>query len=102
VVIVGFQVAHACLGLYREMRLSGEREDSLNEWDYFGEKKVILKGLNTEHLEELFNKAKELNVPCYLVSDSGYTQIPPGSVTVLSLFGDEEEVNAITGTLSLL
>jgi PTH2 family peptidyl-tRNA hydrolase len=66
------------------------------------EKKVILKGLNTEHLEELFNKAKELNVPCYLVSDSGYTQIPPGSVTVLSLFGDEEEVNAITGTLSLL
>ncbi|XP_044261766.1 probable peptidyl-tRNA hydrolase 2 [Tribolium madens] len=96
------QVAHACLGLYREMRITGDREDALNEWDYFGEKKIILKGENTEHLEALFNKAKEMNVPCYLVSDAGHTQIPPGSVTVLSVFGDEEEVNAITGTLSLL
>ena len=31
-----FQVAHACLGLYREMRITGEKEDALNEWDYFG------------------------------------------------------------------
>lgn len=30
------QVAHACLGLYREMRITGEKEDALNEWDYFG------------------------------------------------------------------
>ncbi|KAJ3640944.1 hypothetical protein Zmor_027476 [Zophobas morio] len=99
---VAAQVAHACLGLYREMRITGEKEDALNEWDYFGEKKIVLKGDNTEHLEELFNKAKELNIPCYLVSDSGFTQIPAGSVTVLSVFGDEDEVDAITGTLSLL
>ncbi|RZC34572.1 peptidyl-tRNA hydrolase 2 [Asbolus verrucosus] len=99
---IAAQVAHACLGLYREMRVRGEREDALNEWDYFGEKKIVLKGDNTEHLEELFNKAKELNVPGYLVSDAGHTQIPAGSVTVLSVFGEEEEVNAITGNLSLL
>lgn len=69
---------------------------------FFREKKIVLKGNSTEHLQELFGKAKELNVPCYLVSDAGHTQIPAGSITVLSLFGEENHVNAITGGLNLL
>lgn len=66
------------------------------------EKKIVLKGNSTEHLMELYDKAKEANIPAYLVRDAGHTQIPRGSVTVLSLFGTDENVDKITGKLSLL
>ncbi|KAL1509652.1 hypothetical protein ABEB36_004358 [Hypothenemus hampei] len=98
---IAAQVGHACLGLYREM-LENNMEADLNQWEEIGEKKIVLKGNNTEHLLELYNKAKEAKIPVYLVKDAGRTQIPKGSVTVLSLFGLEENVNTITGKLSLL
>ncbi|KAK9879256.1 hypothetical protein WA026_004106 [Henosepilachna vigintioctopunctata] len=95
------QVAHACLGLYRKMLLEGLK-DALDNWEFFGEKKVVLKGIDHVHLQELHEKAKSANIPSYLITDAGKTQIPPNSVTALSLFGSEEEVDKITGKLGLL
>lgn len=98
---IAAQVGHACLGLYREM-LENNMEDDLSQWEEIGEKKIVLKGNNTEHLIELYEKAKEAKIPAYLVRDAGHTQIPRGSITVLSLFGLEENVDKISGKLSLL
>ncbi|KAJ8920369.1 hypothetical protein NQ315_005234 [Exocentrus adspersus] len=98
---IAAQVGHACLGLYREM-LEQNKEDDLSNWEYIGEKKIVLKGNNELHLQELYEKAKANSIPCYLVRDAGHTQVAPNSVTVLSLFGLEDDVNKITGKLSLL
>ncbi|XP_045461402.1 probable peptidyl-tRNA hydrolase 2 [Harmonia axyridis] len=95
------QVAHASLGLYRKMLLEGMK-DALDGWEFAGEKKVVLKGIDHVHLQELHEKAKSANIPSYLITDAGKTQIPPNSITVLSLFGSEDEVDKITGKLGLL
>ncbi|CAG9828849.1 unnamed protein product [Diabrotica balteata] len=97
---IAAQVGHACLGLFREIMM--DKKDELGNWECYGEKKIVLKGIDESHLKELYEKAKEKNIPCYLVRDAGHTQIAPGSVTVLSLFGLEENVNSVTGKLSLL
>lgn len=68
----------------------------------FSEKKIVLKGNDEVHLLSLYEKAKCHKIPCYVVRDAGHTQIAPNSVTVLSLFGLEDEVNEITGKLNLL
>ncbi|CAH1119257.1 unnamed protein product [Phaedon cochleariae] len=98
---IAAQVGHACLGLYREL-VKVDKQEVLDLWEDIGEKKIVLKGKDDVHLMQLFEKAKLENIPCYLVKDAGHTQIAPGSVTVLSLFGLEEDVNKITGKLSLL
>lgn len=68
----------------------------------FSEKKIVLKGNDEGHLMSVYEKAKVHNIPCYLVRDAGHTQIAPDSITVLSLFGLEDELNEITGKLNLL
>lgn len=69
---------------------------------FFREKKIVLKGNDEAHLLALYEKAQCNKISCYLVRDAGHTQIAPHSLTVLSLFGLEDEVNEITGKLNLL
>lgn len=66
------------------------------------EKKIVLKGTDHTHLFALQEKANSNSLQAYIVSDAGHTQIPAGSVTVLSIFGEEDDVNNITGDLQLL
>jgi len=68
----------------------------------FREKKVVLRGDDLSHIRELEKQATSFDVPTYLVHDAGRTEVPSDSLTVLALFGREEQVNAITGNLSLL
>nr|XP_045596821.1 probable peptidyl-tRNA hydrolase 2 isoform X2 [Procambarus clarkii] len=100
---VAAQVGHAALGLYRLLKEDGEKYDaSVEEWEEFGERKIALKGKNSQELIELQKKAEALYLPTYLVQDAGKTQVPVGSTTVLAIFGDEEAVNEVTGKLKLL
>ncbi|KAG7157565.1 probable peptidyl-tRNA hydrolase 2 [Homarus americanus] len=100
---VAAQVGHAALGLYRLLREDEEKyEASVEEWEEFGERKIALKGKNSQELIELQKKAEALYLPTYLVQDAGKTQVPAGSTTVLAIFGDEEAVNEVTGKLKLL
>lgn len=63
---------------------------------------VTLKGTDADHLLDLENRAEKLDLPTYLTTDRGLTEIPDGSTTVLALFGQESAVNSITGDLELL
>ncbi|XP_054268666.1 probable peptidyl-tRNA hydrolase 2 [Macrosteles quadrilineatus] len=99
------QVAHGCLGLYKDIVEKREYRDwknGIHMWTAEGQKKVVLSGNNAEQLLQLQEKAKSSEVPCHIVQDAGHTEVEPGSVTVLALFGGEEEVNQITGSLRLL
>uniref|UniRef100_A0A1B6F184 peptidyl-tRNA hydrolase n=1 Tax=Cuerna arida TaxID=1464854 RepID=A0A1B6F184_9HEMI len=98
------QVAHGCLGLYREIELGSHQEsrDDLVTWLDEGQKKIVLSGKNTDALIKLCNKAKDFGIPSHLVKDAGHTEVAAGSTTVLALFGSEENVNKVTGSLRLL
>lgn len=64
--------------------------------------KVVVKGRDEGHLEELSAQAKQLGLFSSLIHDAGRTQIAAGSTTVLGIFGPNEEVDKVTGTLKLL
>ncbi|XP_003746342.1 probable peptidyl-tRNA hydrolase 2 [Galendromus occidentalis] len=100
---VGAQVGHASIGLFRIL-MSDEFKYGrmLCAWEDSGETKICLKGKNAAELLELEKNAQQLELPCYLVEDAGRTQIPAGSLTVLSIIGKVEDVNKITGDLKLL
>lgn len=56
----------------------------------------------TAVLRELQVAARRANMPNSLVADAGRTQIEPGSITVLGLFGPASRVDQLTGHLALL
>lgn len=93
------QVGHAVLGLYHCLE---DQMPEVREWESRGAKKVVLKGTDTQHLLDLKQKALELHVANILIHDAGRTQIDPGSLTVLALFGQSGEVDGVTGKLKLL
>nr|XP_053637638.1 peptidyl-tRNA hydrolase 2, mitochondrial-like [Cherax quadricarinatus] len=102
---VAAQVGHAALGLYRLLKEDGEKYDaSVEEWEEFGERKIALKGKNSQELIELQKKAESLYLPTYLVHDAGKTQgSMQGSTTVPWLIlAMKEAVNEVTGKLKLL
>jgi len=96
------QVGHAVLALYRYLESHQDQMAGLREWESRGAKKVVLRGNNTQHLLDLKQKALELHLANILVHDAGRTQIDPGSLTVLGLFGLGKEVDIVTGKLKLL
>ncbi|XP_053204080.1 probable peptidyl-tRNA hydrolase 2 [Panonychus citri] len=97
------QVAHAALGLQMFL-LENDKifGCQLTRWNETGETKVVLKAENAEQLNILAAKAQSFRLPNYLVADAGRTQIPAGSVTVLSIFGPIDLVDQVTGQLKLL
>lgn len=77
------QVAHASLMSYFE----AERADKsiTKEWLATGEKKIVLKVQDEDSLIKLFKAFQFKGIPCALVSDAGFTQIPPGTKTALGI-----------------
>ena len=68
----------------------------------FREKMVVVKGESTQHLRDLHLMAEDLELPSFLVKDAGITQVPSGAVTVFGVFGEDDDVNKITGRLKLM
>lgn len=99
------QVAHAAVGLFSDILTNdsdGENQVKIIQWQSGGAKKIVCKGNSAAHLISLQAQAKVANIPTHLVSDAGHTQIPAGSITVLSLFGLSADLDKLTGTLKLL
>ncbi len=80
---VAAQVAHASLMSYFEAE-SMDREIA-RKWLETGEKKIVLKLEGEDALRKFFEAFKFKKIPCALVSDAGFTQIPPGTKTALGV-----------------
>lgn len=94
------QLAHAALGAAQEAR---ERHGKwYSAWWREGQRKVVLRARDLEHLRELFARAKALKLPCVLIEDAGLTELPPGTTTVLGVGpAPENLVDQVTGNLPL-
>lgn len=98
------QVAHASLGLYLKIQESGSQEERTKvlSWISAGQKKIVVRGNDLQQMRRIQDEAEQAKLPNFMVSDAGCTQIAPGSKTVLSIFGANEELDKITGSLRLL
>lgn len=95
------QVAHASLESAEAAR--EEHGELYREWKEEGGKKVVVVVESEEELGSLFEKARSLRLPCYLVRDSGLTQLEPGTVTALGMGpAQEEKLDRLTSHLKLL
>ena len=98
---IAAQVGHAAV---KATLKSGElRPELLDAWLSNGQKKICVKAVDAEHIEQIENQAKQVNVLTSKIYDAGHTQIPAGSLTVLALGPDEDEkLDNLTGELKLL
>lgn len=95
------QVAHASLGAALEAMK--KKPSWFEEWTKGGQKKVVLKVGSLKELLEIYQKARDLGLPAFLVKDAGLTQVEPGTVTAVAVGpAPEEEVDKVTGHLKLL
>lgn len=100
---IGAQCGHATLGCYQPLSKTAEGRAILAKWEQEGQPKIVLAVKSESQLRKLEKNAQAANVNCYLVHDAGRTQVAPGSVTVLGVGpGPKSQVDAITGSLSLL
>ena len=99
---IAAQVGHAVLGMYHCLESQRQQKSEVLEWENRGSKKVVLKGVDAQHLLDLKQKATELLIGNVLIQDAGRTQVDPGSLTVLALFGRSKDVDNVTGKLKLL
>ncbi len=95
------QVAHASL---EACEISRKKFKKIYEkWKTSGAKKIVLKVDSEEEILELYEKAKEKDLPCYLVKDAGLTELEPGTITALGIGPYiSSEIDKITGDLKLL
>lgn len=98
---VAAQVGHATLALYKTL-LINTFDHLVRDWENQGAKKIVLKGTNAQQLLILESIAKSKQVSSVIVKDAGKTQVAPGSITVLALFGKGYQIDEITGKLPLL
>ena len=77
--------------------------DPLTSWVDSGMKKVCVAADSEEVLLQTVAKAKELNIPVYLVTDSGLTQVEPGTKTCAAIGPAKDKlIEKVTGSLPLL
>lgn len=95
------QGAHAALGAYERARSS--RRAWVDEWDREGQRKIVVEVETLADLLALHERAKRVPLPCFLVTDAGLTEVPPGTVTALAIGpAPASAVDPLTGSLRLL
>ncbi|MGQ9782114.1 MAG: peptidyl-tRNA hydrolase Pth2 [Nitrososphaeria archaeon] len=98
---IAAQVAHASLIGAEETRK--RKPEIFKRWWEGGQKKVVLKVGGLEEILQLAEVAERNCVVNAIIEDKGLTQIPPGTITCISIGPDEEEkIQEITGKLKLL
>tara|TARA_Y100000310_G_C20660332_1_gene804391 strand:- start:478 stop:819 length:342 start_codon:yes stop_codon:yes gene_type:complete len=77
--------------------------DLVKSWRKAGMAKIVVKVKDEKALVKIFQKAKDNNITASLITDAGKTVVAPGTKTCVALGPDEEEeLDLITGELSLL
>jgi len=98
---IAAQVAHASVMAALDAERNRNQEFSL--WLQGGQKKVIVKVKTLSELQEVERKARESDLPVQVVKDMGLTEVPPGSVTCISIGpSTSSKLDPVTGSLRLL
>lgn len=98
------QAAHASVEALFTAIESGNRKWKLwvYEWRREGQKKVALRVNSFAELIEIYNKCRNMGLPCSIIRDAGLTQLPPGTATAVGVGpAPEDLVDEITGGLKL-
>lgn len=94
------QVSHAAVKCALD---SKEKNKFFNKWYREGQKKVVVKCDDLEHMEFLKKMAENEDLITCLVKDAGMTEVEPGTVTCLGIGpGPNNLMDKITGDLPLL
>lgn len=95
---IAAQACHASIGSYKRTN-----ERKIKKWEQEGGKKVVLKVSDLEELFEYYEMVKATDLPYFLVTDAGHTELPESTVTCLGIGPDEDEkIDKITLDLKLL
>jgi PTH2 family peptidyl-tRNA hydrolase len=98
---IAAQVAHAAVAC--TLISMKKNKKIFNEWYETGQKKVVVKVDNIQTIYQIKEECKILGVISETITDAGFTQIMPGTVTCIGLGPDEDDLlDQITGTYGLL
>jgi len=77
--------------------------DALELWTRDGQTQIVLQAGSLSELIELEQKCDALPLIHALISDAGYTELDPGTVTALAIGPAEDKlIDKITGSVPLL
>ena len=94
------QVAHAAVSCAVSSRR--DRTRWYRAWFDEGQRKVVLRAFDLEHLRELEAKARRAGLTAEKVQDAGLTEIPPGTVTCVGIGpAPSNKIDPVTGSLPL-
>ncbi len=94
---IAAQACHASLGSYKR---ADERK--IKNWEREGGKKVVVKVNDLKELFEYHELVKATDMPYFLVTDAGHTELQESTVTCLGIGPDEDEkIDKITQDLKL-
>mgnify|MGYP001619996829 CR=1 FL=1 len=92
------QVSHASV----EAVLKSDKK-IINKWRKEGMKKVVLKVKDSDELLKYKKEAETIGLVTALITDSGKTEVKPGTITCLAIGPDEEEsIDKITEKLKII
>ena len=95
------QVAHAAVNC--SMVAKKNQTKWYKAWYNEGQKKVVVRGFNLNHLHELKHQAETQKLTTSLIIDAGLTEVPPDTITCLGIGpGPNHLLDKITGDLKLL
>jgi PTH2 family peptidyl-tRNA hydrolase len=99
----GKLISQACHAAVESSELAKKlKHKAWRAWRDEGAKKVVLQADSFEDLEELADKADDLDIVNVLIQDRGLTEVPPGTLTALGLGPDNsEKMDKVTGSLKL-
>lgn len=92
------QAAHAAVeAVFRS------KKSDIKIWRAEGMKKIVLKVKDLKELKKYMQLAKDAELVTVLITDAGKTIIAPGTETCCAIGpADEEDIDAITGSLKTL
>lgn len=98
---IAAQAGHAAVSAAEEAHK--HCKDWWKAWLQEGQCKIAVKVESERELLELEKQAKELALPCALITDRGLTGVPPGTITCLGIGpAPAGKMDKITGMLLLL